>query len=332
MRKSLARLFQSGHINFLIGSGASCPAIATAGQIEQEIAKLFDGGKDEEAQRKLYEFLLSVQGPTNKLINGTDDKPNTATLSGYRELLGIIENILLERRTDLLPKQATVFTTNYDLFIEKAALAVPSLLLNDGFSRVPSLDGRMEYSSRNFFNKTYNTGNVYSYEVEIPSINLLKLHGSLSWKKENDEILFNVSAKSALAADCKAEDIRKWVSDYAVVLPQTSKFRATLMERTYYELLRTYANQLDRENTILIAFGFSFSDQHICEITRRALKNPTLKLLAFAFDAADRDAFAKLFERYNNVDVIAAPDSEKIDFQKFNKTMTVLLLRAGDTK
>ena len=39
-KSSLARLFQSGHINFLIGSGASLPAIITARN--KDIEKLFD--------------------------------------------------------------------------------------------------------------------------------------------------------------------------------------------------------------------------------------------------------------------------------------------------
>src|SRR5438067_1178916 len=79
---------------------------------------------------------------------------NVATVKNYADFIGIIEVILTERRTDLLPKQATVFSTNYDLFVEKAALNYPALRLNDGFSRVPSLDGRTEYASRTFFTTT----------------------------------------------------------------------------------------------------------------------------------------------------------------------------------
>ncbi len=49
------------------------------------------------------------------------------------------------------------------------------------------------------------------------------------------------------------------------------------MDSTYYELLRIYNNELDREGTLLVSFGFSFGDKHILDITRRALKNPTLR-------------------------------------------------------
>ena len=61
------------------------------------------------------------------------------------------------------------------------------------------------------------------------------------------------------------------------------------MDSTYYELLRIYNNELDREGTLLVSFGFSFGDSHILGITKRALKNPTLKLVAFAFNDTDRE-------------------------------------------
>jgi hypothetical protein len=180
LKQSLARCFQSARINFLIGSGASRPAIATAGTLEQEIADLAEAGDDAEARQKIYKFMAGIQVPMNKLIKKSPSDANTETNAYYSDFLQIIETILAERRTSLLPKQATIFTTNYDLFIENAAISSHGLSINDGFSRAPSLDNRMEYSSRNFFNTTYNTGNVYDYKVEIPSINVIKLHGSLS--------------------------------------------------------------------------------------------------------------------------------------------------------
>ncbi len=329
IRKSLARSFQSGHINFLIGSGASLPAIPAAGAMEQEIAHLLANGEDEVAASTMYDFLASIQKPMNTLIDDEDDGDNAETLMRYKDYLGIVETILSERRTNLLPKQATIFTTNYDLFIEKASLHYPVLRMNDGFSRMPSLDNRMEYSSRTFFNTTYNTGNLYNYKVEIPCINLVKLHGSLSWKKDKADIVFEVGKKPLLPADKTPEQMKEFIGEYAVVLPQATKFRTTLMDRTYYELLRIYANELDRENTLLVAFGFSFGDEHILDITKRALKNPTLRLVIFAFDEAAKESYDTIFDGHNNVDIIAPSAGVQIDFGKFNETMRSLLPKAG---
>ena len=330
IHKGLARSFQSGNVNFLVGSGASMPAIPAAGQIEQDIAALFEAGDEEQARSRMYEFLAGIQTPTNTLINDEDHGGLVQSLTYYADYIGIVEMILSERRTTLLPKQATIFTTNYDLLIEKASIRYPALKLNDGFTRVPSLDNRMEYSSRNFFNTTYNTGNLYSYKVEIPCINLIKLHGSLSWKKDGDEIVFSVSARDVLPNDRTADQIAAFIDDYAVVLPQTTKFRTTLMDRTYYELLRIYANELDRENTLLVTFGFSFGDEHIRDITRRALKNPTLRLVAFAHSNGDKESFEEIFSGHNNVVVIAPEDGETIGFENFNDALRGLLPKAGE--
>jgi SIR2-like domain len=331
--KNLARSFQSGNVNFLVGSGASCPAIPSAGIVEAEIAKLFEAGNENAAYQKLYDFLLTVQEPTSKLIDGLADANNDKTASYYTDYLSIIESILGERRTSLLPKQATIFTTNYDLFIEKASLAHTAMRLNDGFVRVPSLTRRSEYSSRTFFTTTSSTANLYNYKVDIPCINLMKLHGSLSWKKDGEDILFEMMNPSPLPAKSTPAEIKKFVDKYAVVLPETRKFHTTLMDSPYYDLLRIYANELDREGTLLIAFGFSFGDKHILDVTKRGLKNPTLKLIAFAFQDSDRDCLLKVFDGYNNVDIIAPGSHVYTDFPRFNDTLrSVLPVFSGKTK
>lgn len=332
IRKSLARSFESGHVNFIIGSGASYPAIPIAGSLEAEIAKLFDTGKEDAAYAKLYDFLATIQAPTNNLIDAVAEANNTATVDSYSELLGTVEAILRERRTSLLPKRATVFTTNYDLFIEQASVKHTGLRLNDGFSRVPSLTGRSEYNTRTFFTTTSSTGNLYDYKVDIPSVNLMKLHGSLSWKKDGENILFSVQKKELLPADKTPAQIKAFVDAYAVVLPQTKKFRTTLMESTYYELLRIYSNEMDREGSLLISFGFSFGDDHILGITKRALKNPTLRLIAFAFNDADRDTFIKRFKDDNNVEIIAPGTLTNIGFTKFNEVLRGTLPLFGEKK
>jgi hypothetical protein len=119
---TLTKALQSGHINFLLGSGASLPAISTAGTIEADLNALLQSDIDGFNARKL-EFLSQIQTSTNDLINGTENQANKATLSDYRQFLTNVSRILDERKTELLPKQATVFTTNYDLFIEHACEA-----------------------------------------------------------------------------------------------------------------------------------------------------------------------------------------------------------------
>jgi len=316
--KAFAGAFQSAHLNFLIGSGASLPGIPAAGNIELEIAKLFDDDKQEEALSKMCEFVASVQSPTNELIECRDNPNNSECVDRYSDLLGIIESILVERRTDLLPKQANVFSTNYDLYVEKASERHSGIRLNDGFVRIPSLENRMVFSPQSFFDSTYNTGNLYNYKVEIPSVNLIKIHGSLSWTTNDDgEVSYLVETRDEPEAGSTVGQLKNYIRQFSVVLPQVEKFRETIMNQIYYDLLRIYQNQLDRENTLLIVFGFSFADEHILKITERALKNATLKLILFAHDEARAENYKEIFDAHRNVEIISPTGTDKIEFPEF---------------
>jgi hypothetical protein len=316
--KDLTRSFQSGNINFLLGAGASYPAIPLAGDVEAQIDTLLRAGDDAGATNRMYDLLRGIQSPTNSVIDGTPDAACTATLDSYRNLLRTSERILAGRRTTVLPRQATIFTTNYDVFIDLAAASCEAATVANGFARGMVSDDPAEYSSRLFFLTTYESGNLYEYRVELPALNIVKLHGCLSWSRDADRIVMRRARRDLLPGTPAPADIKTFVDSYAVVLPHFGKFNTTVLDRTYYELLRLYANALDKENALLIAFGFSFRDEHILHITRRALKNPTLRLVVIAYDTASRQSLATLFAGHNNVIVAAAPSPDTIDFARFN--------------
>jgi hypothetical protein len=251
-------------------------------------------------------------------VNRVPNAAETATLGAYQTFIRAIQTILTERRTTVLPRQGTIFTTNYDIFIEMAARSCAAIALATGFDGAPPADEFAEYSSGRFFFTTYDTGNLYDYRVELASLNLVKLHGCVSWQKDTDRIVRRTAYSTVPADPIDADARDAFIARYAVILPQVSKFHRTVLDRTYYELLRLYANVLDRANVLLIAFGFSFCDEHILHITRRALKNPTLRLVIFAHDAAARDSYAAFFEAHNNVLVVAPASDEHIDFTRLN--------------
>lgn len=321
--KDLARSFQSAHLNFLLGSGASLPAIPVGGDIEREIEALLIGGQGAEARRRLYELLMTVQEPTNRLTVRAPSPEDQATLTFYEDLLRTIELILTERRTTILPRQATIFTTNYDLFIDAAARSCEAATVANGFDRGTPLSDPVEYSSHRFSLTTYDTGNLYEYRVELPSINLIKLHGCLSWQRDGERLTSRSAQCDPLQPHQLLDDaiVKQFVDRYAVVLPQATKFNATVLDRTYYELLRLYANALDKENVLLVCFGFSFRDEHVLHITRRALKNPTLRLVVVAYDAASGASFAHMFRAHSNVIVILS-QALPVDFARFNQLIS----------
>lgn len=340
----LVKAFQSGNLNFIIGSGASMPAIKVAGDIEIKIQDCFEEEGEEEAYKLIYSFLSDLQEPNAGLISDVPLAPKVgetsaqrearqeqlnSTLQNYKDFISTIETILNLRKTNILPKQTNIFTTNYDVFFEKTSEFFPSIKFNDGFTRTTNLKGLHYFSSQNFFNSLYNTGNLYNYKVEIPTVNLIKIHGSLTWKKIKDEIHFKHTLVKPADDLNDVEQLKSYVEKFEVILPQKGKFRETILDRTYYDLLRLYANELDKENTLLITFGFSFTDEHIRDITKRALKNPILKLIVFAFNSDAAADFNKKFDGYSNVEIIEPENESIIDFTKFNEILACI---PGDTE
>lgn len=336
IRKRITRLFQSGNLNFLLGSGSSAPAIPTAGQIEKEIAEKLDAGEIDGAEKLTYEFLKGIQRPANEWLNtvvpeaagGSMPTPPSAnqikTEAYYKKFLENIQELLVERKSSLIPKQANIFTTNYDLFLERASEEFPAMIFSDGFVRTPNIKGRSEFSSKSFFNSVYNKGNLYTYRVEIPTVNIIKLHGSLSWKRDAEKIVFSCERKELKDNPTEAE-MQSFNSTFSVILPRKEKFKETIMDRTYYDLLRIYANELDKENTLLLSFGFSFLDEHVRDITVRALKNPTLKLVALAYDQAATESLSAIFNGYSNVDIVCCAAPSKVDFDGLNALLSDIL-------
>src|SRR4051812_10232098 len=86
----LQSYFQSGNLNFLLGSGVSMPAIPVASTIEAEINVLLKDKKEIEADKKSVEFLEALISKHIGLYSGALDADGTKTLNSYRNFLAIV--------------------------------------------------------------------------------------------------------------------------------------------------------------------------------------------------------------------------------------------------
>lgn len=69
-----------------------------------------------------------------------------------------------------------------------------------------------------------------------------------------------------------------------IVNPDKRKFATTVLNETYYELIRRFANELEKENSVLFVHGFSFRDEHLRDLVLRAARtNPTLQVIVFCY-------------------------------------------------
>ncbi|WP_075780540.1 SIR2 family protein [Marinitoga sp. 1137] len=159
-----------------------------------------------------------------------------------------------------------IFTTNYDTLFEQAA-SDERIVVIDGFSFTnPSkFDGR--YFDYDIVERQYGSfSGENSYIDNV--IHLYKLHGSIDWVVENNEVVkkYNVN-----------NDERDF--EYLMIYPASTKFKQTY-ETPYFELFSRFISELKKKNTILIIIGFSFADEHLKTIVENALKtNRSLRIL-----------------------------------------------------
>lgn len=364
-------LIQSCHINFLIGSGVSRPFLGTLGNIETLLTDLskredLDNDKRQLIKASIYKlYFEDVMWPNyldykfKKLENGNKigtEKGYIEVLRNYENFMIFLNEILLYRYSSILNKQINLFTTNIDLFIEKA-IEKTKLEFNDGFI------GRIDpsYDLSNFQKSYYKTSLHYENKSEIPVFNILKVHGSLNWEKNtsSNDIFYShlnhvktayeqlkkininkfltITDKSTIdtlidetiSIEFKINTYDKFLSAYEKILvinPTKEKFKRTLIDDKFYELLRIYANSLEKENSLLFVLGFSFADEHIRDITLRAANsNPTLQIIIFAFNEKAKTEienelqFTSQKPKNNNIIVFSPTDfnSTKKDSTEF---------------
>ena len=107
------------------------------------------------------------------------------------------------------------------------------------------------------------------------------------------------------------QSFREAYDELVMINPRKAKFRETVLDLHFYELMRLYANALEKPTTCLFAMGFSFADEHIAQITRRAVaSNPTLLVIVFAYDDTAKKAIDKCIGESNNNNIIILSPEE----------------------
>jgi len=275
------------------------------------------------------EYFKGVMIPNLDVVNSTVEISKQTelvkTLDSYEKFFKAIAHILLRRKSTLLSKQANVFTTNIDILME-ISLEECGIEYNDGFS------GRFNasFSLSNFKKSIFKRSMHFENISEIPVINLLKVHGSLNWKKNGDMVTF--SKLDHFQKDLKEKLRDKFDKGYnqiAIVNPEKKKFEETVIDVTYYELLRMFSSELEKENTVLFVVGFSMEDEHIREIIKRAAdSNPTLRIYIFSHSQKKKDSYNTLLEidkrRYNNIEVIIPVDDTQENKYTLNNVSSLL--------
>ncbi len=334
---------QGKNVNFLIGAGASFGVVPTlwVESLNKSFEDLLTSLNFDEKQRKVLYFIwFELWIRKTKII---DFDFNNETHKQYKRFIQNLVKFLNNEGFDR-PKRVNIFTSNYDTLFE---------MTFDELSKI----NRLTYfndGSRGFFKKYISTENYHlkishsgmsdSFQREIPTINLLKIHGSVTWSNVNNEIEVSLENKAYDELCNLSDEIKKSIDDhnnicelligeeklldpqkyeesilygeldeqqlskeltnisknisdkidsfydrykdFPVVNPTKEKFSDTVFQQHYYQLLRMLSFELEKQDSVLVVFGFSFADEHILEIVRRSIVNPKLKIYVIAFNSS----------------------------------------------
>ena len=280
LTKNIRKLAISKQLNFLIGSGTSLPAIPLMGMIEENT----EGNRNIILQNIVKNISGKIINKSYINKNNFDEEKGKIieTYKSYLEFINVVVDLLNYSNSRETPRNVNIFTTNYDLFIERS---LDLLMKNNNFI---FNDGSNGYFYKVLNSSNYNRVVAYkgvndNYINEIPSINLIKPHGSMNWERnqEADKII----VKNEIA------------EKPFVVLPTGLEQRETFLDNHFFEMLRLFQLELDKPQSILIVIGFSFQDKHISKMVRRGLQNPELIVFCFCYDENSKITIEKnIFE------------------------------------
>jgi hypothetical protein len=347
------------NINILIGSGASADLFPTLRlQIKdnkdkwetiETLATKFENLHDKRTALFMHYYETCILPAQKFSPSDETSAKGLANLENYetftKTLLG-----LLDRRKDLIRK-INIFTTNYDGCLAHTA---DNVLMKGSHDFVVN-DGASGFHNKYLHAKNFNTFQCQTGIFErtsygIPQLNIIHLHGSVYWSKDEDNIQVNYTNEFENIVDIKSLGKIKEFSEYLVtrggttanipvvsftsaqrdnfwlaynklpiVNPTKWKFHETVFDEHYYQMLRLLSYELEKPNSVLITFGFSFADEHILKLVQRSLSNPTLQTYICCFNQRGAAELAKKFKKWKNVKIVAPPDGEVLNFTNFNK-------------
>ena len=178
----------------------------------------------------------------------------------------------LSLRDSNLPKP-NIFTTNYDLYSERAMDEL-GITYTNGFS------GFIErYFNPSIFNYALAEQmdiSSFKWNVIDSYIYLFKIHGSVNWiEVEDSNKLFRIKELQDSSYDFLSEQKN------LMIYPSPIKQNASL-GTPYSDLFREFQKRIAQNQSVLVTMGYSFADEHINNLIYQALTIPTFRLVIFS--------------------------------------------------
>lgn len=286
-----------------------------------------DGGFDDKGKyNNLYNYVKKEFIQSIKNVNESDLQETESNYLKVIQGMGMSRQILARHQKTVFDI-VNLFTTNYDLFHEKA-LEKSHYSYTDGFT-----NGIYNtFSNREFHRRPIDLEDRFKDKLQPvnPFFRLIKLHGSINWVKMDN----NKSDKTEVVRLSDFDFNKLYNSDdkeknKVLISPTNSKFALT-QDQPYSDLFREFVNIMAIPNSVLFTAGFSFNDSHISNLIKSALDRNDFTMYAFISSKNnDVSHFEKLMEGISgspNV-VLIYPNSkgqsneEPLDFKDFSYFM-----------
>lgn len=242
--------------------------------IEYFYDSIFSGKKEEErkdddkeknalikeAIKAVRDFLIREILNKENIGSGNDKSLNSIYEQFYRKLLF---------RNSNLPKP-NIFTTNYDLYSEKALDKLGIHYVN-GFS-----GGINKYFNPTIFNYALAEKMDLSqtkWSVIDNFVYLYKIHGSINWVEDkNNSKLFKVK-------EIQEPKEERLANEEVIMIHPTPLKQNASLGSPYSDLFREFQKKLMQTNNVLITVGYSFSDEHVNNLIYQAFTIPSFRLI-----------------------------------------------------
>lgn len=227
----LRKTLESTNINFLLGAGCSMPAFQTLGnledlrvKLEEKKASLGETGDviyrliKAEIDRRFFmgSIYRNVEYVTDRKEGPEGDIQRTR--AAYKEFCTEAIQTVANRESVDKPKQVTFFTSNYDLCmdlaLDEAGIPTNSAYLGR-FSRV--------VTQQTFGNRVFSNGIGLGYRTEIPSANLVKIHGCASWRDDGYQLTIDDSYQILVKIKTLFDEISRFGEHEPTITPNASE-------------------------------------------------------------------------------------------------------------
>ncbi len=187
------------------------------------------------------------------------------------------EELLLKLLAIKKYNQVNIFTLNYDILIETAAenLNIP---LNNGFQGFQI----RKFNPANFNYKNYIEITDGNKKIE-KNINLIKLHGSLSWEYDEKIVPYKIVEKQLKLDKGALQYSNIFYENREVIIYPTQTKKSYSLDLPYSEMFRQFNESINRSNSTLFIMGYSFLDEHINDIILSSLANPYINIVVFMY-------------------------------------------------